>query len=163
MVDEGLSSSRIRQSHQCLAAILEQGVDDGLIGRNPARRVELPRLGQPDHRYLTAEQVATLAAAMPDLQHRTLVYVLAYGGLRWGEMAALRRGRIDVLRRRLEIKEAISEISGRLSFGSPKTYQSRTAHLPAFVAEMLGHHIETVKDDIEALVFTAPRGGPLLY
>jgi integrase len=163
MTDEGLSSSRIRQAHQCLAAILEQAVDDGLVGRNPARRVELPRLREPDHRYLTAEQVARLAEAMPDVEHRTLVYVLAYGGLRWGEMAALRRGRIEVLRRRLEIKEAVAEISGRLSFGSPKTYQTRMVHLPAFVAEMLGHHLESVSDDAEALVFTAPRGGPLRY
>ena len=48
MVDEGLSASRIRQAHQCLAAIMEQALDDGLIGRNPVRRVELPRLTQPD-------------------------------------------------------------------------------------------------------------------
>lgn len=163
MADESLSPSRIRQAHQCLAAIMERAIDDGLIGRNPARRVELPRLDEPDHRYLTPEQVARLADAMPDLEHQTMVYVLAYGGLRWGEMAALRRGRIDVLRRRLEIKEAISEISGRLSFGSPKTYQTRTVHLPAFVAEMLGHHLGSVEDEEDALVFTAPQGGPLRY
>ena len=163
MLDDGLSPSRIRQAHQCLAAILEQAVDDGLIGRNPARRVELPRLRQPDHRYLTAEQVARLADAMPTGEHRTLVYVLAYGGLRWGEMAALRRGRVDVLRRRLEIKEAIAEISGRLAFGSPKTDHTRTVHLPALVAEMLGQHFECLENDPRALVFTAAQGGPLRY
>jgi integrase len=92
MMEEELSPSRIRQAHQCLAAILEQAVDDGLIGRNPARRVELPRLLQPDHRYLRADQVTTLADAMPSFEHQTMVYVLAYGGLRWGELAALRRG-----------------------------------------------------------------------
>ncbi len=163
MTDEGLSPSRIRQAHQCLAAIMEQAIDDGLIGRNPARRVELPRLQEPDHRYLTPEQVARLSDAMPDLEHQAMVYVLAYGGLRWGEMAALRRGRIDVLRRRMDISEAISEISGRLSFGSPKTYQTRTVHLPAFVAQMLGHHLGTVENDAAALVFTAPQGGALRY
>ena len=42
MAAEGLSFSRVRQAHQCLAAIMEQALDDGLIGRNPARRVELP-------------------------------------------------------------------------------------------------------------------------
>jgi len=163
MTEEGLSPSRIRQAHQCLAAILEQAVDDGLLGRNPARRVELPRLGQPDHRYLTAEQVTRLGDAMLNGEHQTMVFVLAYGGLRWGEMAALRRGRVDVLRRRLDIKEAVTEISGRLSFGSPKTDQTRTVHLPAFVAEMLGHHLESVEADEAALVFTAPKGGPLRY
>ena len=163
MVDEGLSASRIRQAHQCLAAIMEQALDDSLIGRNPVRRVELPRLSQPDHRYLTAEEVTRLADTMPARAHSTIVHVLAYGGLRWGEMAALRRGRVDVLRRRLDIKEALSEISGRVSFGSTKTYQARTVHLPASVAEMLGHHMENVPDDPEALIFTAPQGGPLRY
>jgi hypothetical protein len=61
------------------------------------------------------------------------------------------------------IKEAVAEISGRLSFGSPKTHQARTVHLPAFVAEMLGHHLESVERDAQALVFTAPRGGPLRH
>jgi integrase len=158
MTDQGLSPSRIRQAHQCLAAILEQAVDDGLIGRNPARRVELPRLDRPEHRFLSAEQVARLAEAMPDQQYRTVVYVLAYGGLRWGEMAGLRRGRIDILRRRLQITETVAEVSG-----PTKTYRNRTVHLPSFVADILGRHLEDVADDPEALVFTAPHGGPLRH
>ncbi len=163
MTEEGLSASRIRQAHQCLAAILEQAVDDGVIGRNPARRVELPRLGEPSHRYLTAEQVARLAEAMPSRQHKTMVYVLAYGGLRWGELVALRRSRIDVLRRTLQITQSATEVAGYLDFGTTKTHQSRTVHLPAFVSELLGRHLEDVEDAPEALVFTAPRGGPLRY
>ncbi|MCZ7532592.1 MAG: site-specific integrase [Acidimicrobiia bacterium] len=163
MTEEELSPSRIRQAHQCLAAILEQAVDDGLIGRNPARRVELPRLAQPQHRYLTAEQVTTLAEAMPSFEYRTMIYVFAYGGLRWGELAALRRGRVDVLRRRIDVTESLVDISGSLSFGTPKTHQTRTVHLPGFVATMIGHHLEQVEDDPAALVFTAPQGGPLQY
>lgn len=163
MTSEGLSPSRIRQAHQCLAAILEMAVDDAVIGRNPARRVELPRIGQPEHRFLTESQVDRLADSMPDHQHRTIVYLLAYRGLRWGEMAALRRQRVDVLGHRLDIAEAVTEISGELVFGAPKTHQSRTVHLPRFVAELLGHHFADVAPAPEAFVFTAPRGGPLRY
>ena len=163
MTEEGLSASRIRQAHQCLAAILEQAVDDGVIGRNPARRVELPRLREPLHRYLTAEQVARLAEAMPNSQHTTMVYVLAYGGLRWGELVALRRAGVDVLRRTLQVTESATEVAGHLDFGTTKTHQSRTAHLPAFVAELLGRHLQDIEDAPEALVFPAPRGGPLRY
>ncbi len=163
MTNEGLSSSRIRQARQCLSAILEQAIDDGLIGRNPARRTELPRLEEPEHRFLTAEQVARLSEAMPNHQYATMVHVLAYGGLRWGEMAALRRGRVDVLRRRLRIAESVAEISGRLEFGATKTHQTRTVHLPPLVAEMVGHHLEAVDDNPDVLVFTAPKGGPLRY
>ncbi len=118
MTRDGLSPSRIRQAHQCLAAILEQAVDDRLISQNPARRVELPRQAQPEHRYLTSDQVERLAEAMPDPQYSTMVFVLAYGGLRWGELAALRRDRVDVLRRQLHVTEALAELGGRLEFGS---------------------------------------------
>lgn len=163
MVDAGLSTSRIRQAHQCLSAILEQAADDGLIGRNPARKVELPRAVEPDHRFLTVDQVDRLADSMPDLQFRATVYLLAYGGLRWGEMAALRRSHIDVLARRLLISESLSEIGGQLSFGTPKTHTRRTIQIPGFVASLLGQHLEDVPPDDHALVFTAPRGGPLRY
>lgn len=164
MTRDGLSPSRIRQAHQCLAAILEQAVDDRLISQNPARRVELPRQTQPEHRYLTAEQVERLAEAMPSAQYSTMVYVLAYGGLRWGELAALRRDRVDVLRRQIHVAEALAELAGRLEFGSTKTHRSRTAYLPRFVAEMVGQHLNDVPPEPESLVFTAPkrRATPIL-
>lgn len=163
MVNDGLSPSRIRQAHQCLAAILEEAADEGLIGRNPARKVELPRQAEPHHRFLTPEQVTRLAEAMPDHQARTIVYLLAYGGIRWGELAAIRRGRVDVLGRRIEIVESISELSGQLSFGTPKTHRRRTIHIPGFVAELIGQQLQGVPNDPNALVFTAPKGGPLRY
>jgi hypothetical protein len=40
--EEDLSHLSVRQAHRYLALIVEQAVDDGLIGRNPDRRVELP-------------------------------------------------------------------------------------------------------------------------
>jgi integrase len=43
------------------------------------------------------EQVYTLAD-MIDPRYRALVLLGAFGGLRWGELAGLRRGRVAVLR-----------------------------------------------------------------
>jgi len=64
--------------------------------------------------YLTHGQVDELAVACePD---GTLVRVLAYTGIRWGEAAALRVGRVDLTRRRLSIVEATSEVGGRVIF-----------------------------------------------
>lgn len=161
MVDDGLSPSRTRQAHQCLSAILEAATDEGLIGRNPAKKVELPSLSEPEHRYLTAEQVVRLAESMLDDQARTIVFVLAYGGLRWGELVALRRNRIDVLGRRVEIAESAAEISGRIIIGTPKTNRRRTVHLPGFVADLFGQQLDLSPNKPDALVFTSPRGGPL--
>lgn len=164
MSDEGLSSSRVRNCFNVLGACLDAAVTEGLIGRNPARGVELPAQSvQAEHRYLSVGQVDDLASAIPTYADRTLILTLAYGGLRWGEAVALRRGRVDVLRRRLSITEAATEVSGRLVFGEPKTHRQRYVHLPRFVAEELAQHLQNRPAEPDALVWVAPKGGPLRY
>jgi integrase len=164
MSAEGLSSSRVRNCFNVLAACLDAAVNEGLIGRNPARGVELPaRPVDIGHRYLTAEQVDRLASAATSIADHSLILTLAYGGLRWGEAVALQRGRVDVLRRRLSIAEAATEVSGRLVFGEPKTHRRRHVYLPAFVAEELAQHLHDRPSEPETLVWAAPLGGPLRY
>lgn len=156
-----LSASRTRQAYHLLSAMLKSAVEAGYLARNPAEGAELPRLPTTEMRFLDASQVEELVAATrpPD---GTLVYVLAYCGLRWGEACALRRGRLDLLRGRLEVAESLAEVSGGLHFGEPKTYQWRSVAIPPFLRELLAVHlVQHVPDDPEALVFTSPRGRPL--
>jgi integrase len=94
----GLSASRTRQVHTIFAAMLDAAVRARRLAANPARGVELPRLPAVKHRYLTHAEVAALADACGE--YGTLVRVLAYGGLRFGEAAALRAENIDVHDRR---------------------------------------------------------------
>jgi integrase len=158
-----LSPSRIRQAYNLLCAMLVMAVTDGRIATTPCVGVKLPRLPAPKLRYLSAEQVAELAAAMRP-PYGLLVEVLAYGGLRFGEAAALRRGRCDLLHGRLLVAEALAEVNGRLLFGPPKGHQERTVALPASVVAALAEHLAaSVAADPAALVFTAPDGGPLRY
>lgn len=97
---------------------------------------------------------------MPD-PYGLLVYVLAYGGLRWGEATALRRRRCDLLRSRLHICESLSVIKGELQFGPTKTDAVRDVVLPRFVTEMVAQHLdEQVRSDPDALVFDED-GAPL--
>ena len=63
----------------------------------------------------------------------TLVHVLASTGIRWGEAAALRVGRVDLHRRRLSIDEATWEGRGKVIFGTPKTHKRRVVPFPAFL------------------------------
>lgn len=44
--------------------------------------------------------------------------VLAYTGLRWGDVAALRVQRVDLTRRRFQVVEAVSDIGGELVWGA---------------------------------------------
>lgn len=161
MVDDGLSPARIRQARQVLSAVLAQAVADGLVVRNPAAGVKPPQVRARRQLFLSAPEVARLADVAEGLQvgAGVLVRVLAYSGLRWGEAVALKRSAVDVKKRRLRVKEAATEVGGRLSWGTPKTHETRTVIVPAFIMGRLGPHLGGLTPD--DLVFRAPMGGPL--
>jgi hypothetical protein len=46
MIEEGLSPSRIRQAHVVLSLILQAAVRDGIVARNAAQGVRLPKLAR---------------------------------------------------------------------------------------------------------------------
>jgi Phage integrase family len=79
----------------------------------------------------------------------------------YGRLTALRVGRLDVLRGAARVVEAALEIDGRLHWGGVKTHESRTVRLPRSISEELAADLAGRPRDPEALVFTAPLGGPL--
>jgi integrase len=55
-----------------------------------------------------------------------VVLVPAYTGLRWGEIAALRVSRVDLMRRRIHVAESVTELSDvHLDWGLPKSHERR--------------------------------------
>ena len=87
------------------------------------------------------------------------MWFLGWSGLRFGEATALRVGRVDPARRRVRVEEGATEVGGRLVFDLPKTHEARTVIVPRFVIEAIQPLLEDKHAD--ALVFTAPRGGPV--
>ncbi|HEX2399351.1 MAG TPA: tyrosine-type recombinase/integrase [Mycobacterium sp.] len=166
------SPSTARKAHRVLSLVLGLAVRDGRLARNPASDVRLPREAPTDRHYLTHEQVHELADACMtpgefvtkrriERQRRVCDYglvilFLAYTGVRFGEMAALRVRRLDVLARRVEISESVTSVNGALTWGTPKTHARRWIGIPAFLADMLGEHVNGLGPD--DLVFTTPQG-----
>jgi integrase len=155
-----LAPASVQKVYQLVGKVMGAAVDAGMIPQTPCRRVPLPKVEREEMRFLTSAEVATLADAIAP-RYRALVLVGAYGGLRIGELAGLRRSRVDPLRGTVTVAEIITEPKGRLKIGPPKTRASRrTVGLPRFVAEELAAHLAG-RGDPEAFVFTAPEGGPL--
>jgi hypothetical protein len=115
----GLSGASVRKAQGVLAGVLGLAVRDRRLAVNPALGVALPAMGEKRRRYLTAEQLEALAeAAGPG---RVAVLVLGYCGLRRSELAALRVRHFDLLRRRLLVEEAVTEVDGaRLVWAPPR-------------------------------------------
>ncbi len=153
----GLSASSVRHAHRVLSLMLALAVRDGRLTRNPADGVRLPRARKAEKRFLGHEQVAMLADAAGD--YRLVILILAFCGLRYGELAGLRVGHVDLLRRRLDVAQTLTEVSGRMVPGTPKTHQRRSVPVPRSLVDALAVHMAGKASD--ALVFTAPEGGPL--
>lgn len=153
----GLSASTIRQVHRVFSLALELAVQDGRLARNPAAGAPLPRAVPAEHVYLTHAQVEALASEAG--QYRIVVLFLAYTGVRFGELAALRIDRLDLLRRRATIAEAVAEVHGKAVFSSPKNHQSRRVSIPKFLIDDLA--VLVAGRDADEFVFTSPRGGLL--
>lgn len=151
------SPSAAVKAHRVLSLALGLAVRDGRLVRNPADMVRLPREVRRDHRYLTAEEVRRLADAAGN--YDVLIYFLAYTGARFGEMAALRVRRLDLLRRRVEVAESVTAVNGHLVWGTPKGHLRRWISIPAVVVEMLA--VQVAGKGPDDLVFQSPGGEAL--
>lgn len=162
MSERGLSASRVRQVRQVLLSIFKSAVADQRLARSPMQGSEFKIKGTSRQMQpLEAAEVSRMVAEMPN-RYKALIYVLATGGLRWGEATALRRKDCNMLQRRLEISRSASEVGGALVFSDTKTHTSRRSYLPAFVCEQLASHLGRYADpDPNGLVFTSEEGGPL--
>lgn len=155
----GLAPATVVKAYQLLSKILAAAVDGRLLAASPYPRVPLLRIERFEMRYLSADHVAALAEAI-DPRYRALILVAGYAGLRVGELAGLKRSRVDLLHRTIDVVEVCVEASGRLNVGPPKTRAGRRiVPIPPQVASELEQHLARWSGD--ELVFTAPEGGPL--
>jgi integrase len=168
------SPATVRKVHRVLSLILAMAVKDGRLTRNVAAGVNLPRVVKAERQYLSHEEVERLAAAAAYCgreivsKHRRLterhredyrltVLLLAYTGMRFGELAALRVGRLDFARRRAVIAESVTLVKGAQVFGTPKGHQRREVPIPPFLLDELRSHVDGKQPG--DLVFPGTRSG----
>jgi integrase len=156
-------STQPGKAYRLARAMLNTAVDDGLLRMNPCRVKGAGRAQTAERPVAMPDQVARIAVAI-DERYRVMVLLGAYCSLRLGELAGLRRRRIDVLHRRIAVEEQAVELAGgRVVFGAPKTAAGRRfVAVPAELVELLEDHLaEFVGPEVDALVFTSPEGHPL--
>lgn len=149
----------VRETFLVLRSVLGVAVERGLIVENPAAMMRIPSgPRQNHHRYLTAVEVRQLADACA--RDGDVVVILAYTGIRWGELAGLRVADVDLPRRRLYVRRTVTDVSGQLVEGPPKTAAGRrTVPLAKVAAKALGVRVKGRGGGEFAV--PAPRGGPM--
>lgn len=124
MSEIGLGPRTVRWTHSVLKMCLDHAIESGqLNSKNPAIRTNFPPLRQTTHVYLTVSEVAALAEVCGP--HGDIVIILAYTGLRFGELIGLRIEDVDLEARRIRVRRSIVRVGGRLVDGNPKTAAGR--------------------------------------
>jgi integrase len=137
------SPESARKVVNVLSGALQLAIEDGRLSANPAARLKLPKPTRTKRLYLNHEQVAALAAAVERrsnghvLGYGLLVLVLAYCGLRWGELSGLRIGDVDLRRGRVEVQQTVVADKGYQRIEAAKNYEHRSIPIP----ELLHGHL----------------------
>ena len=148
----------VRAAHRVLCLVLDYAIQARRLTLNPARGVRLPRRPPARERILTVEEVQALADRLG--RDGDLVLAMAYLGLRWSELAALKVSDVDLVRRRVRVVERATEVGGKMDVSAPKSRASkRHVAIPALLEPSLRSRLSGKPHD--ALVYSAPDGGYL--
>ena len=166
-LSESYKPNTVRRIYAVLHAICAAAEASDVIGKTPCRGVKLPAPTIGKMPKVSADQLAALADDVGP-RYEAVIWTAALLGLRWGELAALRVGKVDMLRGDVRIDEAVVDVPGRgLVYGPPKsTAGTRVLSAPRALLDVLAEHLAAcgltaAKGD--ALVFTMENGGPLHY
>jgi integrase len=164
LLDAGTSAVTVAKAYRLLRAILNTAAGDRLIRRNPCQIKGAGHEGSAERPVLSVQQVFALADAINE-RYRALVLLAVFGSLRWGELAALRRCDVDLDNQTVHVVRQLTEVSGHLSFGPPKTEAGkRVVAIPDVIIPAVREHLSSFTEPGDnALIFTSPTGKPLRH
>jgi integrase len=151
----GVGDETVRKTLGMVQGIMQRAVEWGRLRVNPVRSVKKPSGARKRTiRALSPSQVEGLRASVPTLADKTLISVLAYGGLRPGEALALTWG--DVTKRTIRIDKAVSLGETK----DTKTEKHRTVPMLRHLAQDLNElRMASGRPADSALVFPRTQGG----
>jgi integrase len=140
LLAKGLGAKYINLVRATLSGAMSQAVKFGLALRNPVPLVDPPHEEEEEPRPLTPEQAGALlsAAAGHDFEH--LFTVMLASGLRIGEALGLRWPDVDLDKRRLQVRQQLTIITGEPWRLTPPKSKSGRRTLPLIPAAIEALH-----------------------
>lgn len=165
----GLSPRTVHGLRAVLRRALNRAMKLGLIDRNPATLVDLPKLRRKEIRVLSPEESRGFLAAADEDRLCALWYVLLTVGLRPSEAFGLKWEDLDG--DRLRVRRALVRIAGEpWTLEEPKNRKARVVVLPDMAVRALSEHRTRQKRERlqagdgwqdHSLIFTTTTGTPL--
>lgn len=158
-----LSGDRVRQIYDLFQRSLRAAQAGQRIRHSPCISINLPegRSGEP--RALTPAEVARLIEHVRP-RYRAMVLLAAWGGLRLGELAGLKRRRVDLARSQVTVAEVLTWPG---STPTPKLLPKSDAGrrtvgaLPQGAVEALATHLREFPTSNEGYIFASPEAHPM--
>ena len=174
LLSQNIGHYALLKTHTVLRSALSRAVKIGMIPRNTASVVMLPKEPAKEMQILDESQVNRFLVAASGHRFEALYHLAVVTGMRVMELLGLKWTDLDWIRQTLKVERQILRPHGQgIEFASPKTkFGKRTLKLGSKTIDALRQHDWLQqKERIAAgdkwqnldLIFTNHLGGPLLY
>lgn len=99
---------------------MQTATEDGRVAKNPCSIRSAGREESVERPMITLEQLDAITAAAGE-RWRSLIDMAAWCGLRFGELAALRKSRIDLDTETVMVAESVSVLAGGVRHVGPQS------------------------------------------
>lgn len=153
--------TRRAHAYSLLRTIYTTAVADDLVAANPCRiRGAGSARTKHEARPATLPELENIVEHLPN-RYQAMALLAAWCGLRFGELAELRRGDVDLKAGVLRVQRGVTRVDGEFVIGDPKSNAGkRTVALPPHLKPLIKRHLtDHTAADPGALLFPARAGG----
>jgi integrase len=142
MQKSGVGVRTIRINHSVLHRALNQAIKRGLIGRNPADGVTVPRQVQAEMKIWEEGEITRFLIAIKGNRNEALFHLALKTGMRQGELLGLKWSDLDWTKGILRVQRQVQRINNKgFLFSEPKTRAGRRSiQLGEFTLQVLREH-----------------------
>ena len=149
----GLAKSTIRGVYRLLSSAMQYALDEGVIRKNPCRRIHIQHGERGEQRILSRSEQEKLRKAADGSRDLPALLSL-YTGMRLGEICALKWADIDWEQGTITVRRTVQRIAGKgaenkgcrtlLMIGTPKSRRScRVIPVPEFILALLRERLQS--------------------
>jgi integrase len=141
-LDKGLSIGTVRYHHAVIHVALKTALKQGLVGRNVADAVLVPRMKHHEMQTWNEEEINRFFETVKESPYYAMFYTALFTGMRRSELLGLKWTDVDLLLSQIHINRGLHHLKdGSYILTEPKSEKSRrTIALPPSVTTLLRNH-----------------------